>query len=740
MSIAQATQGIIAFNKISSGQSNAMESELSGMNYGFHENKKEFNQLKEILRHYKPDKNVARANTIKRRKNKKILLEKAKSNMLQKMSVNSHSLYKKSKLQIMNHDLIEAKTFKNENSIDRERSTSMQNNLNNISSGNKYKQLSLATMNQTNIQSLKVKDTMDPLNLSQGTAQRSKNNSAANSPNLSSARRASQINQFNFQTKQKIAQFQINENLNTLSNKHHSVNSSSIEAKSSANAGTTKNQQIIIHQDDIETSGDHQSLHKFPRYHQTDNNITQLMLEKHHQSAMIETSNTANYQNRLSQIIEDEEEYIYFQYNSDGEANFEEYRSNTNSFFGVDQQNTLKRMKTLQLEPNVSANINRMGTGGSINKQNSGVQGNSQNNQSGVFNDVSSGRGIGERQTSLENDHTNQSNTSFQNNQRQNTHRQYEQLVAPGSFQTLNKLLHNNPNLTFRVENKLMHKNTVDSNISNERSNYGRYLTVNTNLGRFNKLKTQKEIDQFLPDEIAQNSGNDIENKSNSLQHTLSSPGSKVVVLRPMSSQRKSQENVRQSVQIHPISITDQRRNSVGNSIQMNHNIQVNKLDKTLTHKKFNNNIIAIEEELSEHSSPAIYSRRLSMKNNLVGRSKRGSNATNAQQNSIDQSNYSRHTSDLMVSDREGEFQMQERDSEMSQPLKKYTSFLTLNRYNKIYTEEFRDEDIEIMNINSKLTHTNNQLEKLSLYQVIFVILGFFIFVIEVSKNFKSKQ
>ena len=52
---------------------------------------------------------------------------------------------------------------------------------------------------------------------------------------------------------------------------------------------------------------------------------------------MIETHNTANYQNRLSQIIEDEEEYIYFQYNSDGEANFEEYRSYTNSFFGVDQ-------------------------------------------------------------------------------------------------------------------------------------------------------------------------------------------------------------------------------------------------------------------------------------------------------------------------------------------------------------------------------------------------------------------
>ena len=34
---------------------------------------------------------------------------------------------------------------------------------------------------------------------------------------------------------------------------------------------------------------------------------------------------------------------------------------------------------------------------------------------------------------------------------------------------------------------------------------------------------------------------------------------------------------------------------------------------------------------------------------------------------------------------------------------RKYTSVLTLNRYNKIYTQEFKEEDIEIMNINSKL-------------------------------------
>lgn len=66
--------------------------------------------------------------------------------------------------------------------------------------------------------------------------------------------------------------------------------------------------------------------------------------------------------------------------------------------------------------------------------------------------------------------------------------------MSPGSFQTLNKLLHNNPNLTFKIESKLQHKNTVDSNTSNEKQKFGRYLTVNTNFGNLNKLKTQKDI------------------------------------------------------------------------------------------------------------------------------------------------------------------------------------------------------------------------------------------------------
>lgn len=44
--------------------------------------------------------------------------------------------------------------------------------------------------------------------------------------------------------------------------------------------------------------------------------------------------------------------------------------------------------------------------------------------------------------------------------------------------------------MIFKVENRLQHTNTVDSIGSNDRQKYGRYLTVNTNLGGFNKLKT----------------------------------------------------------------------------------------------------------------------------------------------------------------------------------------------------------------------------------------------------------
>lgn len=56
-----------------------------------------------------------------------------------------------------------------------------------------------------------------------------------------------------------------------------------------------------------------------------------------------------------------------------------------------------------------------------------------------------------------------------------------------------------------------------------------------------------------------------------------------------------------------------------------------------------------------------------------------------------------------MCSDKEDDRTVRDVDSQ-GMPMRKYTSFLTLNRYNKIYTQEFKEEDIEVMNINSKLT------------------------------------
>jgi hypothetical protein len=40
-----------------------------------------------------------------------------------------------------------------------------------------------------------------------------------------------------------------------------------------------------------------------------------------------------------------------------------------------------------------------------------------------------------------------------------------------------------------------------------------------------------------------------------------------------------------------------------------------------------------------------------------------------------------------------------------------YHNVLTLNRYNKIYMEEFKEEDIEIMNINSNVKKCNLYLQ-----------------------------
>lgn len=49
-------------------------------------------------------------------------------------------------------------------------------------------------------------------------------------------------------------------------------------------------------------------------------------------------------------MIDDEEEFIYFQYNSDGEANFDDNKSITHSFFNINKSSTFKRMKTSKPE------------------------------------------------------------------------------------------------------------------------------------------------------------------------------------------------------------------------------------------------------------------------------------------------------------------------------------------------------------------------------------------------------
>ena len=49
------------------------------------------------------------------------------------------------------------------------------------------------------------------------------------------------------------------------------------------------------------------------------------------------------------------------------------------------------------------------------------------------------------------------------------------------------------------------------------------------------------------------------------------------------------------------------------------------------------------------------------------------------------------------------------------EPRRRYTSFLTLNRYKYVGEADFRDEDIEVMNINSKVSRNNHKMERLAL-------------------------
>ena len=64
---------------------------------------------------------------------------------------------------------------------------------------------------------------------------------------------------------------------------------------------------------------------------------------------------------------------------------------------------------------------------------------------------------------------------------------------------------------------------------------------------------------------------------------------------------------------------------------------------------------------------------------------------------------------------------------------KTYTSILALNRYNKIHTTEFKEEDIEIMNINTILALLNLRLKKITNVQCFLIFLSFFIFLLDVS-------
>lgn len=43
-----------------------------------------------------------------------------------------------------------------------------------------------------------------------------------------------------------------------------------------------------------------------------------------------------------------------------------------------------------------------------------------------------------------------------------------------------------------------------------------------------------------------------------------------------------------------------------------------------------------------------------------------------------------------------------------------YTSIIAFNKYNKIHTTEFKEEDIEIMNINSILSALNTKLRRIT--------------------------
>ena len=147
---------------------------------------------------------------------------------------------------------------------------------------------------------------------------------------------------------------------------------------------------------------------------------------------------------QFSKMLEEQEEFIYFQYNSDGEANYcEENKSCVNSLIGaLDKKSSLKRMKTSQIDGE-----HYLSGGGSFQRMDKSIN-------------------------ELDNSNSNSANKPNSSRSKQNQ----DQLIGPGNFQTLNKLLQRNPNVTFRLENQktiagnppfLHHKSTVDMTSAN---------------------------------------------------------------------------------------------------------------------------------------------------------------------------------------------------------------------------------------------------------------------------------
>ncbi|CDW77260.1 calcium-activated potassium channel [Stylonychia lemnae] len=566
----------------------ARNSELQNIDYNFQENVKEFNQLKEILRQYNPNKQIARANTIKRRKNKKKLMDKVKTSMMSKLNINHIAQLRKGKMAQSQHEKIQSSTtdiIGGSGGL----STSQV-----LSRSKKFKN-SYPVDKQLTINQLKITD------------QERKNSDVT------------------------------------------SVQNSADPEK-------------------VKSSDENESIaSRRPKHHSTDQSINNPVIFKEMKSAV----DKAKFEQKQSQIIEDEEEYLYFMYNSDSELNFEEYKSNLFQLFGLSKASTVKRLKTSNLDGNGSV------LQGHTNRENT------------------------------EHDPANMS-TNSNNRQLSQISKPYEQLVNPASFQSLNQLLIKNPNITFKLEtnrsqsqspNHVAHKSTFESQKSTEQktSSFGRYLTVDTKFLGLSKSKSPSKDSPGDPSYSSLVGKRPFDKEPHS--------ASKVVVIRPLSSSNQRQETMQ-----------PMQSQSMLDELQDRFQIQKNQ------------NIATIEEEYSDNSSPALNKNRFNFKNSQkIHHHRQESN----QQTSVDNSQNDSRASARLCSDKDDDKEIDEKPKQEEVQFRKYTSFLTLNKYNKIYTQEFKEEDIEIMNINSILTSQNNKLQRIAKFQLILVIFGFFLFILD---------